>query len=469
MSDEITYNLIPTIKDFHECPAQIRAVVGPVGSGKTTGATWEICYYLPHFLYGKYGMKKTRWAIVRNTSIELRDTTLRTVQEWFSWGNWKTQAMILGLEYPILNDKGLTTGENIEVELLFRACDNEKHVRQFKSLELTGYWIDESIEVSDSTKKMLKNRIGRYPRKSPVRFGIETTNPPDVEHTMYSQFAWTTPPPGPIPSGKPLENHAGFWQPPRENEANLRPGYYDDLIRDYADNPDWIEMYVDGKPGQLVRGRLVYHNFDRRIHVAEEPLIWDSQPLYRGWDNSGNTPACIVVCPVSASQLHILREFVTDRENIVDFTNRVILTCNQFFPGAKYVDYGDPAGEARFSRREGGFTSNADLQASECGVVVLPSEQNFTARVNAVDQALMKRDGVLIDPVCVRLINGFLGGYHYPEMQGMTGVYKKDPEKNKYSHIHDSLQYVAVRLYRSASPEVSEDDLYPEEAYEEVY
>ena len=61
-----------------------------------------------------------------------------------------------------------------------------------------------------------------------------------------------------MPETEPLKNHFGFWQPPRENEANLRAGYYDDLIQDYKDHIDWLEMYVEGKPGVIVTGKLVY-------------------------------------------------------------------------------------------------------------------------------------------------------------------------------------------------------------------
>ena len=458
--DNPRYKLIPTMEKFHNSGAQIRCVIGPVGSGKTTGATWEVCHYLPMFLFKQYGIRRTRWAVIRNTSIELRDTTLKTIQEWFPWGTYKKQAMEFIIYYP---------DQDITVELYLRACDNEKHVRQFKSFEITGYWIDESIEVTDGVKKMIKNRIGRYPRRSPVRFGIETSNPPDVEHSTYSQFAWDTPPPGPVPQGTPLKNHIGFWQPPRENEANLRVGYYDDMINDYADDKDWIEMYVNGYPGQLVRGRLVYQNFNREAHIAEKSLQWDGQPMCRGWDHSGNTPACVVVCPITSGRLHVFKEFHTVKENIVDFANRVIEECNTAFPGAHYTDYGDPAGSNKFSTREGSFTSNTALMASECGLNVIHGEQTFSVRVNVVDQALLRRDGMLIDPECTRLINSFLGGYHYPELRGMPGVFKKDPEKNKYSHVSESLQYVLTRLHVSSSPPVTESDLYPDDEYEEAY
>ena len=46
----IAYRPVPTIDAFHMHPGQIRGIVGPVGSGKTTGATWDICRYLPSFV-----------------------------------------------------------------------------------------------------------------------------------------------------------------------------------------------------------------------------------------------------------------------------------------------------------------------------------------------------------------------------------------------------------------------------------
>lgn len=448
------YIPLPTFRSFHASAAQMRAVVGPVGSGKTTAATWEVCHFLPFFLATQYKIKKTRWAVVRNTMSELKDTTQKTLFEWFDWGSYREQGKegnyTYILKYPQLG--------GIEVEILFRSCDIEKHVRQFKSLELTGYWIDESIEVKEAVKRMLKNRIGRYPRKCPVRFGIETTNPPDVEHPLYSQFKWDTPPPGPLSKGEPLKKHAGFWQPPRENEENLRAGYYDDLINDYKDNPDWIAMYVEGKPGVMQTGKLVYNNFKRDHHVARETLIWSTKELIRGWDNTGNCPAAIVLQVPTAGTMHVLKEFHTEREGIVDFTERVNTECNLLFPDATYTDYADPAGNAEFSKKEGGFTSNARLMNEACGISVIPSEQNFTARTQAVEKQLLKIDGLLIDPACIRLINGFLGGYCYAEV-GNTGIYAKEPIKNKFSHVHDALQYALVKLLSGQSKTMTTEEI----------
>mgnify|MGYP001826963941 CR=1 FL=1 len=195
--DEIQYRPVPTIDAFHLHPGQIRGIVGPVGSGKTTGATWDVCRYLPLFLAKNWGYKRSKWVIVRNTYDELIDTTQATVFDWFDWGRYQKQRKI----YTLFHDDE----DGFEIELLFRSCDRIQDLKKFKSLEVTGYWIDESIEVAGDIKRILKTRIGRYPAakqaekwyrkkfgqvpkhlyevnqagdkqfKTP-RFGIETTN-----------------------------------------------------------------------------------------------------------------------------------------------------------------------------------------------------------------------------------------------------------------------------------------------------
>ena len=60
--------------------------------------------------------------------------------------------------------------------------------------------------------------------------------------------------------------------------------------------------------------------------------------------------------------------------------------------------------------------------------------------------------GLLMDPSCVRLINGFIGGYCYPEV-ATTGIFRETPLKNKYSHVHDALQYVLVMLTKNVRRE----------------
>jgi hypothetical protein len=447
-TSSLTLNYYPdvTLALFHQDESAFRCIVGPRGSGKTTTALWEMCYFIPKMLKEKYGVNRSKWIVLRNTYVQLIDTTQRSIFEWFDptyFGRYYKQEKRFVLNY-----------DGMEVELLFRSCDRPDEVRQFKSLELTGYWIDESCEVADAIKLMLKSSIGRFPRKEEwpggdtLRFGIETTNPMDIDSKDYQNFFGAT----------KLENHKGFWQTPGENLIHLRPGYYDDLRKDYANDPDWVERYIEGKPGVTRVGKDVYGTFSYKYHVSTDPLAWPDKKftIYRGWDNTGNTPACVACYVPSPGIIHILREFYDDHSGIVDFAEHVNIECKMIWPNAEYIDWGDPAGETQFSsnRAGGGLTSNAKLMR-DAGIEVRSSVDHFEPRRESVDYMLRQQyrgePALLIDPTCNRLLNGFLGGYGYKEK---NGIFSERPVKNKYSHVHDALQYVVVKLanYRKPKP-----------------
>jgi hypothetical protein len=352
--------------------------------------------------------------------------------------------------------------------------------------------IDEADEIHIDIKNMLKQRIGRFPpmrvwyprlrkkyhdlrpldkpaiqheleehpERYQMKFGIEISNPPSTESNMYWAFDWKTFVPGPKPERKPLKGHAGYWQPERENEENLIPGYYDRMAEAYAYAPDWVARYIKGEPGIRLKGKMVYNNFARKIHEAKANLVWSKELLYRGWDNTGLHPGVVIVQSPTPRQVQVMREYWGERENIVSFAKRVIDACNKIYPGAEWVDYADPAGWQQFSRRDGTLTSNSELMMEECpGLYLEKSEQNFKARINAVDEQMMEmvtggEPAFLVDPDCVGIINGFLGGYFYPRIASSASgeeIYSENPVKNKYADLHDALQYVLVRI-RGSSP-----------------
>ena len=100
--DAISYDpdSMPTIMAFHDSTADIRCIVGPVGSGKTTAATWEMLYYIPIHMKKRYGVLRTRWVVIRNTYTELLDTTQKTVFEWFGWGKYSKQEKRYNIRLP---------------------------------------------------------------------------------------------------------------------------------------------------------------------------------------------------------------------------------------------------------------------------------------------------------------------------------------------------------------------------------
>jgi hypothetical protein len=62
--------------------AFVRGIRGPLGSGKSTGCSVEILRRSQMQQPSPDGVRRTRWAVIRNSYPELKSTTIRTWQEW---------------------------------------------------------------------------------------------------------------------------------------------------------------------------------------------------------------------------------------------------------------------------------------------------------------------------------------------------------------------------------------------------
>lgn len=115
----------------------------------------------------------------------------------------------------------------------------------------------------------------------------------------------------------------------------------------------------------------------------------------------------------------------------------------QRFPGAKFVVWGDPSGDYRAQTDE--RTPFQVLRAAGITARAAPTNDP-SLRIGAVEGVLTRMvDGLpalLVDPTAVTIKRGFAGGYQYKRLQ-VSGSerYESTPDKNKYSHVHDALQY----------------------------
>ena len=433
----ITYAPGQVSTAFHaDTASRVKLLIGPFGTGKTTSAAWDVIDFASERVVPANGKKKTRFAIVRNTYPELRDTTIKTYLDWFPPGFFG--------KYNSTEKRYVMTIEEREIELIFKALDSPQDARDLLSLELTGAHIDEAREIHEDIFKGLLGRVGRYPSMkdtgglnpflTPPQI-ILTTNYPSTEHYLYRDFV-----------ANPVSGYSMYRAGQEENRGNLRPGYYEDLERDYAARPDLLKTLVRGEWGVVAQGRLVYPEFVRTLHVSPKPLRPADGIVIRGWDNTGLSPACVVTQLSPTGQWLILKEFCGEDIGIIDFGETVNLWCaNTFGANARYRDIGDPAGKNRDTNR----MSPADY-LRKININVEDGIQTFKARWEAVAGRLTKlingAPALLIDPACTRLIDGFDGGYAYPEV-GNTGIFRDEPAKNEYSHCADALQYVATRLF----------------------
>lgn len=225
-------------------------------------------------------------------------------------------------------------------------------------------------------------------------------------------------------------------------------------------------------------GKVVYPDFNRQTHVATKPLlpivlkgVEMGGQVIRGWDNTGLHPACIVTYINTIGQWYIVKEFWGDDVDIVDFTEGVLLWCNQHFhrqikDGGEwekwdnYRDIADPAGKNRDSRKK----SAAQYVFEECKLRLEDGIQTLKVRIGSVTRLLnalkQGEPAIVIDPGCEILIKGFEGAYHYPEI-GTSGTYKAEPLKQNgdpHADVHDAAQYIATRLFGAAQEEEEPDD-----------
>lgn len=419
---------------FTQSDKFIRAIKGPFGSGKSSVCVQEIIRRGHEQTPGKDGIRRTRWAVIRNTYPELRDTTIKTFHEWYPpnvFGTFNSQ----------FHDYIIKGFEGVEIEILFRSLDNEADIKKLLSMELTGAWVNECREVPWSIIEALTGRVGRYPAMKdggPTWYGvIMDTNPPDEESDFYRILEEDRPP------NAVLFSQPSGLSPEAENLKHLVPGYYTNLCTGKAD--EWIKVYVKGEYGFIVEGSPVYSEYSDSTHCSDKIQPTKAKPIRRGWD-FGLTPAVEFSQLQPNGQWFVFDELYASRMGIENFSSEVSDYCVRNYQGFTFQDdYCDPAGNTAKDTDE---KTCFDIMRAK-GFNPKPGEVTLK-RIESVRKALSTMvDGkpmFQLHPRCKRLRKGFMGGYHYAKRQS-THELKDDPEKNVYSHIHDALQYDASRLF----------------------
>jgi len=235
---EYDYSPVPTIWRFSQSRKFIRGLMGPFGSGKSSGCVMELVQWASRQPAAD-GRRRSRFAVVRNTYRQLSDTSIKTWLDWLPDGQFGTYAKS---DHNYFLRLPLEDGTVAESEILFRALDRPEHVSNLLSLELTGAWVNEAREIPWAVIKALQGRVGRYPA---VRDGgcvdpglIMDTNPPEDDSWWYQLYEVDRPDNVEIfkqPSGR---------SPEAENLPNLPRDYYANQMK--GADEDYIRVYVDG-------------------------------------------------------------------------------------------------------------------------------------------------------------------------------------------------------------------------------
>lgn len=427
----------PTVASFHNSPAFVRGIRGPVGSGKSSGCVVEILSRAAEqFISPATGTRKSRWAIIRNSYPELKTTTIKT---WFEWcpqeyGKYTQDS-------PITHH--VKVGD-LDMEVLFMALDRPDDVKKLLSLELTGAWINESREVPRAILDALTARVGRYPSKAQggCKWSgvLMDTNPPDDQCWWY-EFAEVE-----TPKGFEFFSQPAGDSPEAENLANLPTDYYERIKA--GKDEDWIKVYVKGEYGFVTEGKPVYTSYRDGIHAAAEKILpAHSSPLLLGAD-FGLTPACAIGQKLVDGRWIIVDEFIMDNSGIVRFAENLRAYMARTYPEFEVeCGFGDPAGNQRSQSDE---RTALEIMNTHTKWKWRPAPSNdLTMRLESVITCLNRlvdgRPGILISPNCKILRKGFAGGYHRKFIKTGTGTnVHETPAKNMYSHPHDALQYLLL-------------------------
>jgi hypothetical protein len=235
----VAYTAPRTVGRFLRSEAFVRAIVGPVGSGKSSGCVVEILRRAAEQAPGPDKVRRTRFAIIRNTYRELKDTTRKTFEQWIpqQLGRWHEQ------DFTFTMDRPMGDGARMHCEVLFRALDRPEHVKKLLSLELTGAYVNEARQVPKAILDVLCSRVGRYPSKAqggPSWFGVwMDTNPWHTGHWGYRLFSKER------PEGFALFEQPSGFAPNAENLENLPAGYYD--RQRAGKDSEWVAEYLEGR------------------------------------------------------------------------------------------------------------------------------------------------------------------------------------------------------------------------------
>ncbi len=455
----INYYAEPTAVKFHASDKVVRGFMGPVGNGKSVACIQELLRLACEQWPNSEGIRKTRWAIIRNTSLELRSTTLNT------WKQWIPETYCPVVMHPMITakmDQSLSDGTRMQFEVLFLALDSDDDVRKLLSLEVTGVFINEAREISYAVVKGARERIGRYPsvidgyqdaeatKKFPAYTAprdaegnlspckrkslLMDTNPCDDDHWWY-QLAEegcrrSTRPEhkeiakqetarifdffrGPSPL---IKQPNGTYEPnPEAENIQHLPGgyqYYLDMIA--GNDEDHINVMVMGNYGHLKTGKPVYPEYNDKLHCPETGIIpIKGIPIGLGWD-FGLTPSCVIGQITSLGQLLILDELFSEDMGVRQFARDVVKP----YLSKKYADFEiefslcDPSGTFRGegeAKSASKILNDDYVDNNEDGDIIVPLNLGFTTEGAPSNNPTVRLDAV--KHFLTKLVDGGYPGY----------------------------------------------------------
>jgi len=455
------------LAEFAQSNRFVDVIEGPIGSGKTHVLFARLMRHAQEQRQSTLdGLRKTRWAVVRNSYPDLKRSTIRT------WTEIVPEHIYGRMNWSVPPTHTLKYGD-VRTEVDFLALDKPEDIRKLRSTEYTGILFNELQYIGKELFDEATTRL-RYPPKeeggATWRGVFCDANAPDEDHWLAIMTGQVDLPPGLADEeaaalGKWPEDWGFHLQPPAlieqfdehghvigyevnphaENIENLDEDYYTKQI--IGKTKAFIDSRLMVRVVLVVEGSPVWPMFRVETHVAHEVLV--ANPHYDidvGLD-FGRQPAAIFGQAVNSRVLG-LHELLGHNEGAVTFAPKVRRFIAQRFPDHEFKRFrfwGDPAGMQKGQADE--RTAYDIFEANGMKVRPAPVKMNMIeTRVSAVANLLNEMyDGkprFILSPACRTLKVAMAGRYHNTKDE--TG--ELTPNKDRYSNPADALQYLVLGM-----------------------
>ena len=431
----LSYTAPATVGRFMLDDHKVRLLLGPYGSGKTTGCIMELAKRMLEEHPDATGVRRTRFVIVRNTAQQLRQTILEDIRKWLQpVMTYKVtdSTLVFDFMHP--------TAGRIHSEWMLIPLDKPEDQQRLLSLNITGGWVSEYREIPISVVEALLGRVGRYRPLGVAKnawYGIiGESNPPDEDSEWHIKMEVD------LPNNWAVFKQPGGMEPTAENRDNLPDGYYESLIE--SNTEDWVDVHVHAHYGKSLAGQAVFRtSFKPDIHVTYQPLTVNPlKPIMIAQD-FGRTPAALFCQLDAIGRLVIFREAVSNGMGIEQFAVTLLRPLiAQHYQTAKVFMVADPAGRQK--------SQVGEESPFEClkrlGFRAYPAPTNdLEPRLRAAEQVMLRRDGLLIDGNnCPLLVQALKSYYRYKRSKQTTELADTPDKNHPWSDLGDCVQYAAL-------------------------
>ena len=438
----------PVAEKWMYSTADIDFLMGPWGSGKTTSAVFKCGAVTLRFPSCRDGVTRVRGVILRDNFRELYRTTLESWLNFFPKDFSGPNTFEGGQDRPFKHTIRFRTPKGRAVEMVVIGIGVGEHAIEgiFKGFEPSWVWMNEPDLLSRKVPGWAYGRLGRYPRRVDLadpnakvpRTVWGDLNPPLISHWVHEDFV-----------EKPRDGYRLLLQPSGLSEnAENRIGHPREEYERMAKvmSADEVRRFVHGEFGLVGDGALVYPEFDYTTHVAEtlEPL---DIPLRLGLDARG-TPAAAIFQHTPKGQLRVLDELSGEPNMSAGrFAAELLDLLQSRYRGLPISHgWGDPSG-FHGADRAAGELAFLEIVSKTINVNILPTATNDPQFRREAIAWFLRRPSAgepvpyfLIAKRCKMLIGGFQGGFVI-ELNKHETSDRVRFVKNKFSHIHEALQY----------------------------